>query len=291
MQLSADANVARTARFLFPDGAKKPSGLRCGDKELGGMMKLAWKTFPAVFLVTFLAQALAMRASGPKTETVHFSAGKETVDGFLATPEKPGHYPAVVVIHDWLGLNDWVKEQTEKLAEQGFVALAVDLFHGAVATNTADAGELSRGLPDDVAVADLTGAFDYLAARTDVDRVHIGAIGWSMGGGLAIKLATHQPRLAACVVNYGTLPTDPNDIGSIWTPLLGNFGANDRGVTPDDVHSFEKALKALGRRVDIKIYDGAGHGFENPVNTTAYNAQAAADAWTRTIDFLNKRLR
>jgi len=256
-------------------------------------MKLVMRIFPAVLLVAFLAETLAVHADGPTTQMVQFAAGKETVDGFLAipTPEKPGRYPGIVVIHEWWGLNDWVKEQTEKLAAQGFVALAVDLYRGAVTTNTEDAKELSRGLPDDVAVADLTGAFDYLAARADVDHDHIGAIGWAMGGGYALKLAMHQPRLAACVVNYGPLPTDPNDIGMIWAPLLGNFGADDHGVTPDDVHSFEKTLTTLKRRVDIKIYDGAGHGFENPADTPGYNAQAAADAWARTIAFLNKSLR
>ncbi len=254
-------------------------------------MKLALKIFPALFLMALLAAALAVRADGPKTETVQFAAGKETVNGFLATPEKPGRYPGLVVIHEWWGLNDWVKEQTEKLAAQGFVALAVDLYHGAVATNTDDARELSRGVTNDQAIADLTGAFDYLAARNDVDRDHIGAIGWSMGGGYALQLALHQPRLAACVVNYGPLPTDPNDIAQIYAPVLGNFGADDRGITPDDVHTFEKTLTNLRRRVDIKIYDGGGHGFENPANTASYNPQAAADAWARTIAFLNKNLR
>jgi carboxymethylenebutenolidase len=101
----------------------------------------------------------------------------------------------------------------------------------------------------------------------------------------------HQPRLSACVVNYGTLPTDPTDIMTIFSPVLGNFGADDHGVTPDDVNSFEKSMTTLRRRVDIKIFDGAGHGFENPNNTDAYRPAAAAEAWTRTINFLNKMLR
>jgi len=253
-------------------------------------MKLALKIFPVLFLVALLGAASGARAQGVKTETVHFTAGKETINGFLATPEKPGRYPGLLVIHEWWGLNDWVKEQTQKLAGEGFVALAVDMFHGGVATNAEDAKELARALPNDVALADVGGAFDYLAARNDVDHDHIGAIGWSMGGGLALQLAIHQQRLAACVVNYGPLPTDPNEIGLIFTWMLGNFGANDRGVSPADVHSFESTMTRLGRRLDVKIYDGAGHGFENPASA-GYNAEAAADAWARTIAFLNKRLR
>jgi len=254
-------------------------------------MRMTLKIFSTLFLMVFIAAALGVRADGPKTETVKFSVGKDSVNGFLATPEKPGRYPGLVVIHEWWGLNDWVKEQTEKLAAEGYVALAVDLYHGAVTTNTEDAGELDRAVSNDQAIGDLTGAFDYLAGRPDVDRDHIGAIGWSMGGGYALDLAMHQPRLAACVVNYGPLPTDPNDIASIYAPILGNFGADDRGTTPEDVHSFEKILTSLRRRVDIKIYDGAGHAFENPSNTTGYRPEAAADAWARTVTFLNKSLK
>lgn len=225
-----------------------------------------------------------------KTETVTFPSGKETVSGFLATPEKPGRYPGVIVIHEWWGLNDWVKEQAKKIADQGYVALAVDLYRGKTATDPNEAHELMRGLPQDRAVSDMQAAFAYLGTRKDVsDR--IGSVGWCMGGGYSLQLAIHQPHLAACVVNYGALPTDPNDIQQIIAPVLGNFGAEDRGITPADVHAFEKSLKTLGRRVDLKIYDGAGHAFENPNNQTGYRPEAAADAWARTITFLNKTLK
>jgi carboxymethylenebutenolidase len=112
-----------------------------------------------------------------------------------------------------------------------------------------------------------------------------------MGGGYALQLAIHQPRLSACVVNYGALPTDPNDIQQIAAPLLGNFGAEDHGITPADVKAFQKTLTALGRYVDIKIYDGAGHAFENPNNEKGYRAEDAADAWARTVAFLKKTLK
>ena len=131
----------------------------------------------------------------------------------------------------------------------------------------------------------------YLASRNDVDRNRIGTVGWCMGGGLALQLAIHQPRLAACVVNYGALPTDPNDLQQIFAPVLGNFGADDRGITPGDVQAFERTMKNLGRRVDVKIYDGAGHAFENPENKDGYRPEAAADAFARTVAFLNKSLR
>ena len=231
--------------------------------------------------------------AGPpaKTQIVQFPSGKETVDAFLATPEGVGRHPAVIVIHEWWGLNDWVKEQAEKIADLGYVALAVDLYRGKIATDPGQAHELMRGMPQDRAIRDLLAAFDYLGTRPDVNNTRIASIGWCMGGGFSIQLAVHQPRLAACVVNYGALPTDPNDIQQIIAPVLGNFGAEDRGITPDDVNAFEKAMKTLGRRIDLKIYPGAGHAFENPNNKTGYRPEAAADAWTRTVNFWARALR
>jgi carboxymethylenebutenolidase len=222
----------------------------------------------------------------PKTETVQFKSGDQTITGFLASPEKDGKHPAMIVIHEWWGLNDWVKEQAEKLAGQGYVSLAVDLYRGKIATDPGEAHELMRGLPQDRAIKDLKAAFDYLATRPDVKAESIGVIGWCMGGGLAIQLAAHEPRLKACVVNYGALPTDPADLQSIGAAVLGNFGALDKGITPDDVKAFQVSMTKFRKFVSLKIYDNAGHGFENPNNTEAYRPEAAADAWNRTLVFL-----
>jgi carboxymethylenebutenolidase len=245
----------------------------------------------AIAALSLLAAMVTVRADAPRTETVQFPSGTETVSGFLAMPEKPGRYPALVVVHEWWGLSDWVKEQAQKLAEQGYIALAVDLYKGQVTTDPEVAHELMRGLPQDRAVSDLKAGFAYLATRKDVDRDHIGSIGWCMGGGYALQLAIHEPHLAACVVNYGALPTDPNDIQQIFAPVLGSFGANDRGITPTDVQGFEKTMRGMNRRIDVKIYDGAGHGFENSTNTAGYRPDAAADAWARTLAFLGKTMK
>ena len=255
-------------------------------------MKSRFNFISAILSVVFVSVVLAASADAPKTETVKFSNGTDTISGFLAIPDKPGPgpYPAVIVIHEWWGLNDWVKEQTVKLAEQGYVALAVDLYRGKVATDPAEAHELMRGLPQDRAIRDLQSGFVFLATRKDVNANRIGSIGWCMGGGFSLQLAIHTPRLAACVVNYGSLPTDPNDIQQIGAPVLGNFGGDDRGITPADVKAFEKTMQGMNRRVDFKIYEGAGHAFENPNNTTGYRPEAAADAWARTLAFLHKAL-
>jgi carboxymethylenebutenolidase len=254
-------------------------------------MRHTFRVALAIAALSLLAAIVTVRADAPRTETVQFPSGTETVSGFLAMPEKPGRYPALVVVHEWWGLTDWVKEQAQKLAEQGYIALAVDLYKGQVTTDPEVAHELMRGLPQDRAVSDLKAGFAYLATRKDVDRDHIGSIGWCMGGGYALQLAIHEPHLAACVVNYGALPTDPNDIQQIFAPVLGSFGANDRGITPTDVQGFEKTMRGMNRRIDVKIYDGAGHGFENSTNTAGYRPDAAADAWARTLAFLGKTMK
>lgn len=133
-------------------------------------------------------------------------------------------------------------------------------------------------------------AFRYLAARPDVDSEHIGSIGWSKGGGFAIQLAIHERRLAACVVNYGPLPTALVDVKRINAQVLGNFGSRDHGIPLSTVRAFEKLMKTAGQSVDIKIYDGAGHAFENPSNRGGYRPEAAADARCRTLAFFSEAL-
>jgi len=247
-----------------------------------------------ILLVALLGGVLGcagIARAAAKTETVHFQNGKDTVNGFLASPEKPGRYPGIVVVHDWWGLTDWVKDQTQKLADQGFVALAVDLYGGKLPANATEASEMSNAVTENHAVLDLMAGIVYLTTRNDVERDRIGAVGWAMGGDYSMRLATLVPRLGACVVNYGVLPTDPNELQNIGAPVLGNFGADDHGVTPTDVQAFEKTMKTLNRRVDMKIYDGAGHSFENPNDKNAYRPEAAEDAWNRTVAFLNKSLK
>jgi carboxymethylenebutenolidase len=242
-------------------------------------MKSKW------LVMAILAVAAIAAPAAVKTQIVQYHSGAETVSGFLALPSGEGSHPAIVVIHEWWGLNDWVKEQAEMLAEQGYVALAVDLYRGKVATDPETAHELSRGLPQDRAVRDLKAAFDYLAARPDVNPDRIGSVGWCMGGGNSLLLAENEPRLAACVVNYGAMPTDPSAIQSIHAPVLGNFGADDQGILPSNVRAFEKAMKAAGKNIGVKIYDGAGHAFENPNNKLGYRKDAAENAWKRTLAF------
>lgn len=224
----------------------------------------------------------------PKTRMVTFRRATEKVGGFLALPRDPNRHRAIIVIHEWWGLNKWVKEQAANLAENGYVALAVDLYRGKVTADPSEARKLKRGLPEDRAIRDLKAAFDYLAGRPDVDPKHIGSLGWSMGGGLALQLAIHEPRLAACVVNYGPLPANPVDLQKINAQVLGIFGSLDRAIPPDKVRAFERCMSAAKKPVDIEIYDGAGHAFESPANKSGYRSEATADAWFHTLKFFEE---
>lgn len=249
------------------------------------------KLIGALAMLAALATASALEATPVKTQTVSFKSGEDTVSAYVALPEGTGKHPAVIVIHEWYGLNDWVKEQAQKFAELGYVTLAADLYRGKVAANPEEAHELMRGLPQDRGVRDLKAAFDYLAARPDVKPGQIGSDGWCMGGGYSIQFAVAEPRLAATVINYGALPTDAAAIAAIRAPVLGNFGAEDRGIPPAAVKAFEAAMKAAGKSIDVKIYDGAGHAFENSNNKDGYRPEAAKDAWGRTTAFLQAHLR
>ena len=243
----------------------------------------------SVILILVLLCAVSMFAATGKSVT--YKSGDETVTGQLFTPEGKGPFPALVVIHEWWGLNDWVNEQASKLADQGYVTLAVDLYRGKVAKTSDEAHELMRGVPQDRAQKDLLAAFDFLAQQPSVKKDKIGTIGWCMGGGYALDLALAQPKIAATVINYGHLMSEPESLQKIKAPVLGIFGAQDRGIPVDMVRKFEKDLKAQGKSVDIVIYDDAGHAFENPNNKDGYRAADAQDAWNKTIAFLARNLK
>jgi carboxymethylenebutenolidase len=139
-------------------------------------------------------------------------------------------------------------------------------------------------------VRDLTSALAFLARRKDVKRNRIGAVGWCMGGGYALQLAIAAPTLKAVAINYGALATDKSDLAKIHAAVLGNFGGQDRGISPDSVHAFEAAMRSLGKPVDDKIYPQAGHAFENPKNAAGYRPGDAADALARIDQFFSKEL-
>ena len=238
-----------------------------------------------------LLALLALPALAATSKTVSYRSGDDTVQAVLYTPEGKGPFPALVVIHEWWGLTDWVKEQASKLAEQGYVALAIDLYRGKVADTPELAHELMRGVPEDRALRDLHAAVEYLRSQPNVRRDHIASIGWCMGGGYALDVALQEATLRATVINYGHLATDPDALKKIDAQILGIFGGKDGGIPVEDVKKFEQTLKQDGKKIEVKIYPDAGHGFENPNNKAGYRADDAADAWQRTVTFLANTLK
>jgi len=236
------------------------------------------------------ALSAPLPTEAPTTRMVIYQCESEVITGFLALPYGPGRHRAVIVVHEWWGLNGWVKAQAMKLAAHAYVALALDLYQGEVTVNPPEARKLKRAVSAGRAIREMKSAFDYLAHRPDVDPTHIGSIGWSMGGSWALQLAIHEPRLTACVVNYGSLPTNPSDLGKINARVLGIFGSRDRGVPPHKVRAFEQRMHSMNKPVEIQTYEGAGHAFENPANKSGYRPAAAADAWLRTLTFFEESL-
>jgi carboxymethylenebutenolidase len=212
--------------------------------------------------------------------------------GLLVTPAGKGPSPAVIVIQEWWGLDEWVKDQARALAREGYVALAVDLYRGKVTDKQEEAHQYMSGLSSDQALSDLVGAYAFLTARPDVKKDRIGSIGWCMGGRYSLELATREPKLAAAVAYYGAAPTDEAAIARIGAPVLGNYGGDDKGPSPEAVRAFEAAMKKAGKKIDVKVYDGAPHAFANPNNPWGgYRETAARDAWARTTAFFAANLK
>src|SRR6516165_1359333 len=158
-------------------------------------------TCAAVLLLALAVPALAAETK-VKTSEIKFKSGDEEIKGFLAEPEGKGPFPAIVVIQEWWGLTDWIKDNAKRLAAQGYVTLAPDLYRGKVTDDPAVAGQLLKGLPQDRALRDLKAAVDTLAARDNVQKDKIGSIGWCMGGGFSLQLALADDRIKACVMCY-----------------------------------------------------------------------------------------
>ena len=223
-------------------------------------------------------------AAGLVGEEIDYGAGR----GFLARP--PGTPRAgLIVIHEWWGLNDNIREMSKRLAAAGYLALAVDLYEGPVADDPESARTLMQALMRDEARAErhINAAFRWLE---NDGAEQVGAIGWCLGGAMSLRAAMALPeQLDAVVIYYGRLVTEPAQLAPLRMPILGIFGGQDRGIPIESVREFETALQALGKDVEIVVYDDADHAFANP-SGTRYQPEAAADAWRRTLEFLDQHL-
>jgi len=222
-------------------------------------------------------------------EMVRFPSNGREAEGYLATPVS-GSGPGVIVIQEWWGLVPHIKDICDRLAGEGFVALAPDLYHGATTTEPDEAGKLMMALKMDQAANDMSGAVDYLAGLDAATGDTIGSVGYCLGGGLSLFLASLKPQIGACVVYYGVLPGAQPDLSKIQGPVLGHFAENDQFASPASARELESSLRSLGKEVEFHVYPGTDHAFFNDTRPDVYKAEAATLSWERTLAFYRQHL-
>lgn len=197
--------------------------------------------------------------------------------------------PGIVVIHEWWGLNEHIKHWTDRLAEDGYAALAVDMYGGKVATTRDDAMATMKVVDEAKGIETVRAAHRFLSTDARVSAPRTGSIGWCFGGAWSLKLALNEPELDAAVIYYGRLVTDPAQLKAIKAPVLGVFGNKDKGIPLEVVNDFDKALHEAGVEHELLRYD-ADHAFANP-SGERYDTKAAADAWEKVRRFLAAKLK
>ena len=239
-----------------------------------------------------LPAAILGTAPTPRGEDVHYVAGDEATRGYLAVPEGEGPFPALVLIHEWNGLVDRVRQVADAMADEGYVALAADLFGGRTGSNPDENMALiaEANADPNAVIGNLNEAVSFLRARDDVTGA-IGTMGWCFGGGIALSYALGGEHHDATAIFYGRLVTDPEVLAVIDHEVYGTFAEMDTGPPPDQVNQFVDALRAHGIENDVHIYDAVNHGFwlrvdDDPDLRTA----PAQDAWDRLKAYLERTL-
>jgi carboxymethylenebutenolidase len=237
-------------------------------------------------LAAILADPRLAALAAETTESVSItSKGGEKVSGAIALPSaQPA--PAVLLIHEWWGLNDEIKTMAAEFAKEGYVALAADLYGGSVAANPQEAQALMQSVEPGKATDTLVSWVEWLRANPAVNG-KVATIGWCFGGGWAINAAMATP-VEATVIYYGSLPQSADEVKSVTGPVLGHFGKKDKFINREMVAGFEKAMKEAGKPLTVHWYD-ADHAFANPTGAN-YDKDDAQAAWQRTLSFLKQAL-
>jgi len=218
---------------------------------------------------------------------VEFPSNGGKTSGYLATPAS-GKGPGVLVIQEWWGLVQHIKNVCDRFAAEGFTALAPDMYHGKTADEPDGAGKLFMALNIAQAEKDLRGAVDYLASQSSIRKV--GAVGFCMGGQLALFAATVNPKVGAVVDFYGIHPNVKPDYTKLQGPVLGLFAEKDAFVKPDDARALDAAVKKAGKQSTVHIYPNVDHAFFNDERKDVYSEAAASDAWRKTLTFFRQNV-
>lgn len=222
-------------------------------------------------------------------EMITWTTNGEQVPGYLSLPEETPA-PGVIVLQEWWGLESHIKDVTDRFADDGFVALAPDLYHGEVVDEPDEARKMAMELDHDRAVAEIESAGQYLLSRDDVRGERIGVVGFCMGGGLVHQVAIRTDIAGAAVVFYGRNPDPIVEVARIECPLLGIYGDEDQGIPPSEVERLREALQVAGKTdFDLHVYEDAPHAFFND-NRPSYREWQSRDAWQKTIGFFREHL-
>jgi carboxymethylenebutenolidase len=224
-------------------------------------------------------------------QVAYGEAARSNLVGYLAMPQDAAEPPpGIIVIHEWWGLTDDIKAMTRRLASEGYVALAVDLYGGMTASTPQEAQGLMSALyaEPDATRRNLQQAYDYLEKYAFAPRV--ASIGWDLGGEWSLQTALLYPgTLDAAVMYYGQVVAERDRLAPLNVPVLGFFGAADKSIPVREVQEFRAKLLELGKNAEILIVPHADHGFANPSSAT-YDARAANEAWVSTLAFLERHL-
>jgi carboxymethylenebutenolidase len=237
------------------------------------------------------AQAAVGATAG--REVVYGLQGEIPLKGYMAYPveREEAQLPAIILVHEWWGLNDNIRSVAMQFADQGYRALAVDVYQKEAASNAEEARSMmEEALSDPKSMMDnIRSAYTYLT--DEAGSPSVGVVGWCFGGAVSLETALALPSdIDATVIYYGRLVTDSERLATLQMPVIGFFGAEDRGIPVEDVRRFESILSDLEKDAEIHIYEGAGHGFANP-SGRSYNEEAANDAWDRTLSFFASHLK
>ncbi|HJU87339.1 MAG TPA: dienelactone hydrolase family protein [Gemmatimonadota bacterium] len=239
-----------------------------------------------------LPAALLGTAPPPRGVTVNYYAADPAAAGYLVTPVDSGPHPAVILIHEWDGVNDRIRQVADALADEGYVALAADLYSGRVGTTREENMALvqeARANPGAL-IANLNAAVAFLRGREDVTG-RIGTMGWCFGGGVALSYALGGEQHEATAIFYGSLVTDPDSLAALDHEIYGTFAAEDEGIPPEQVEEFVAALREAGVENDVHVYDAVDHGFWLWVDQDFdARSEPALDAWTRLKAYLARTL-
>lgn len=221
-------------------------------------------------------------------DMVTFSSNGGLCQGYLAKPRGTG--PGVIVLQEWWGLVDQIRQVADRFSEEGFVALAPDLYHGQSTRSPDEAGKLMMALNIETTARDLAGSVDYLLSLDETTGSRVGSVGFCMGGQLSLYAACSNRNIGACVIYYGIHPKVQPDIPSLESPVLGFFGEKDAFVPPQAVQALETNLQQAGKNVEFRIYPRRDHAFFNDSRREVYHKADAEDTWTRMIQFFGRHL-